>query len=545
MVWQSFRLDVYESEDACGQANLAVGGASLPEAGQGQIALNGGVMASGQWEADCRDGKKYLRMTIDSIQSRTVENFGAVIGFKQTTPVQILEIAGNASIRVVDTQIPLVEDDVPVPELGITEDELTREDIEFGLYEDLLDLQSLKDMVLDLEHIIDVKRGLLDMMPVPEEEEGNEEGCKGVVCFLKGLFDRIVGLGRPGRGKWPHKGCGNHSHGNHSHHNHTFPPPWWKHPHGNHTHGNHTHGNHSFPHPPPGWKHPHGNHTHGNHTHGNHTFPHPPFRHRPPFFCRPKPPHGKPPHGKPPHGKPPHGKPPHEGPPHWAPPDDGPHRGPSDGRPPYRQYLLAPLLSPEEAYQEQLRLLDAAKILDREKQEVRLPICDLPTVPSNVQKEAQQRKVKFCHGIRPLGKVGILASLLSALVIALHARCRTSRKRGSWAERREARRAACRARRAALRRRWIAFLDRLRPDDEYDEEQGSIPEKAPLFMASSEGTVSEKNQEQNEPYEALLDEKAAAEEQDEEGETMTMSQEISSFQDAALMVSEMVAPKEQ
>ena len=261
-------------------------------------------------------------MSIDSVQGKAVEGFEFVVRFRQTAPVELLDIAGPASFE------PMSADDIePMADFM-----LTREFVESELDQDFAELEMLKDLAANLEDAIRGKERFLEAMSEPEDEDGNApKECHGVLCFLKGLFDRLTGLGHPGRRGWPHKGhCGNHTRGNHTHGNHTFPhPPWWKHPHGNHTHGNHT-----FPHPP-WWRHPHGNHTHGNHTHGNHSFPHPrpPFHHRPPLFCRPfhRPPHGKPPHGKPPHGKPPHEKPPHGKPPHSGPrpPTEPPHVGPS------------------------------------------------------------------------------------------------------------------------------------------------------------------------------------------------------------------------
>ena len=148
----------------------------------------------------------------------------------------------------------------------------------------------------------------------------------------------------------------------------------------------------------------------------------------------------------------------------------------------------------------------------------------------------------FYHAARPLIKLGILATLISALIITLHGRSRIARSRMSWVERREARRAACQARRAAMRRRWIAFLDRLRPDDEYcyKEEEGRVEKTA---MLSDEEPVDEKNEK---GYEGFVDEKMyETEEEQEEGITsMSVSQEITSLQDACQLVSEMVAAKE-
>ncbi len=153
---------------------------------------------------------------------------------------------------------------------SLESDGLARENLETELQRDLAEMEFLRLRMAELELEISAKETLFNEL---SEAEVKEEKCEGLLCFIRGMFDRITGLGHPGHGKRPQKGhCGNH------------------------THGNHTHGNHTFPHPP--WWPPH--HPHGNHTHGNHSFPRPPFK--PPHFCRCPP--GKPHH--PPGKKPPH-----------------------------------------------------------------------------------------------------------------------------------------------------------------------------------------------------------------------------------------------
>ncbi|KAK0643470.1 hypothetical protein B0T16DRAFT_415966 [Cercophora newfieldiana] len=525
------RVDIRESEDACGYSNVEIGGNALPEGGHGAVTLGDGAPAVGRWRSLCAGDEQFLMMTIDSIEGKALEGVEFVVRFRQTAPVELLDVAGPVSLSLIDNE-PL-----PVEDFELEDDiVLTREDVEFELAQDFAELEMLRYAVAGLEDVINSKEMLVaDMSSSGDEDDEVPEKCQGVLCFLKGVFDRITGLAHPER--WPHKGhCGNHSRGNHSHGNHTFPrPPWWK-PH--HPHGNHTHGNHSFPHPP-WWRHPHGNHTHGNHTHGNHTFPHPPWRrppfHRPPFFCRPihhpgKPPHGKPPHkkpAKPPHGKPPHGGPPHRGPPHGKPPfgrppSDWPYRGTEPS-----QWVVSSVSD---------TTVDAVIDTTGETSEI-----------SGNQTKLAQSPLDFYQAAQPLVKLGILVTLISALLITLHARCCAGRNRMTWAERREAREAFRREKRAAMRRRWIAFLDMLRPEEEYGyrEEEGR-GEKAGLLAGSCEGDVNEKGDKGYEPLdEVVVDEKMAEAEEQEEGIiAMSMSQEIASFKDVAAMVSEMVAANE-
>lgn len=100
-----------------------------------------------------------------------------------------------------------------------------------------------------------------------------------------------------------------------------------------------------------------------------------------------------------------------------------------------------------------------------------------------------------------------------------------------------------------MRRRFRAFLDRLRPDESEDEGENDFMcsagtrEKAALLWdyaarGCQEGVVvSEKAEGVNEEEE-VVDEKENAE------EGMTMSQEISSFRDVANMVGEIIAAEE-
>lgn len=101
-----------------------------------------------------------------------------------------------------------------------------------------------------------------------------------------------------------------------------------------------------------------------------------------------------------------------------------------------------------------------------------------------------------------------------------------------------------------MRRRFRAFLDRLRPDECDDEGEsdfmcgaGSREKAALLWDDATRGcqegvVVSEKGEVVNEQEEEVVDEKENAEEE------MTMSQEISSFRDVANMVGEIIAAEE-
>jgi len=262
--------------------------------------------------------------------------------------------------------------------------------------------------------------------------------------------------------------CGRH-YGNQSHDNHTFlHPPWWKHPRGNHTHGNLTHH--------PCWR-PH--HPHGNHTHGSHT--HPPFHLRPPFFCRP-------------YSRPPHRKPPHHGPNHPG--------------------HILPLKRPTFGH---LRIQQP------------FPPSSAPAFHGGVF-YAEQASPIF-SGLSLLPKLGLIVSLLALAVVLFKGRRRARYGHLSWEEWREARQHTCRAKRAALRRRWIALLDRMRPEEDDGEEAGKI-----RMLEAGMIVVDENNLVEVEETEVWSEKH---EEVDEE--RMTIAQELASFRDAAHLVEELVA----
>lgn len=84
-----------------------------------------------------------------------------------------------------------------------------------------------------------------------------------------------------------------------------------------------------------------------------------------------------------------------------------------------------------------------------------------------------------------------------------------------------------------MRRRWIAFLDRLRPED-FDEEAARVG-----MLEEGIVTVEEKS------FAVLEEGEVVSEKEKVVEERTTISQELASFRDAAYMVEEMVAAEKE
>ncbi|KAK0714606.1 hypothetical protein B0H67DRAFT_553290 [Lasiosphaeris hirsuta] len=315
----NFQFDVSESDEACGQANVAINGIALsgdPD-DQGSLTLDMDSQVVAGWKSSCStlDEEQSVTVSLESVDGEAVKDLGFTVRFRQTAPVEIYAVEWTAGLITVDG--PGVQAQESAEEAELTSEEFHRE-----IKQDLAELEFLRLQVAELEREIALKvEHFSGVFSAEDGDDDDDDTCEGLKCYLKHLFHKIIGTGHPKHGKphfrWPFPHHGNHS-------NHTFP----------------HHGNHTWP--------GHGNHTHGNHTHGNHTFPHPPWRrpHHPPPFWRCAPRHGPPHRGppgdhKPPHHGPPGGdKPPHRRPPHHGPPGDdkpprrGPHRGPPGEKPP-------------------------------------------------------------------------------------------------------------------------------------------------------------------------------------------------------------------
>ncbi|KAK3352362.1 hypothetical protein B0T25DRAFT_541815 [Lasiosphaeria hispida] len=481
----NFKFDVSESDEACGEANVAINGVALSGDGQGTLNLDIDYQVVAGWKSTCSalDEEQSVTLSLESVDGEAVKDLGFTVRFRQTAPVEIYAVEWTTGLVLVDG--PGVQAQEPVEEIELTSEEFHRE-----LQNDLAELEFLKLQVAELEHEIAFKvQHFSGVSPADEGDNDDDDTCEGLACYLKDLFNKIIGAGHPKHGKphfrWPFPHHGNHS-------NHTFP----------------HHGNHTWP--------GHGNHTHGNHTHGNHTFPHPPWRrphHPPPFWrCAPRhgPPHRGPPgdHKPPHHGPPGDDKPPHHGPPHHAPPgdDEPPRRGPPAEKP--------PMWWPE--------------VEEGQVEEGQVEEGQVEEGPRASQQPHGHCRHQFRHHGPPVVVKLIFWAAILFVVVRIVKRCRSPEARAKRAARRE----MCRQRRAAFRARCRRFFGRT-----------SRPASSVGCARCAEGE--EKEGLLAEERVAMMEEKMLIDiEGSEDGEELTMEEELASFRAAADIVGQLVAAEE-
>ncbi|KAK0621592.1 hypothetical protein B0T17DRAFT_296182 [Bombardia bombarda] len=283
----TFRLDVLESEEACGYANITINGAPLADRHRGVLTLDHGVIVLANWRFECMiwrgvESEQLMFLDIESVNDQAVSDMGFAIRFRQSEPMWLTDIQGQASIITPNSKTN--DDDIPLddgPFLDEDEDdeyEYEDEDGEEGskLEQALAEIASLQAQVEDLMDELSFTHEQMAELIERREREQRVRGCDSVRCYIKAITNKFSGHRLPADGEFhitsvldpsdtdaeggPHKGH--------------WPPKFRfpHHGHGNHTHGNHTHGNHTFPHRPPFWC----------------RLPrHPPFKHRPPFGRHP------------------------------------------------------------------------------------------------------------------------------------------------------------------------------------------------------------------------------------------------------------------
>jgi hypothetical protein len=238
----------------------------------------------------------------------------------------------------------------------------------------------------------------------------------------------------------------------------------------------------------------HGNHTHGNHTCGppkngtNHTHP-PPHWRKPHHFlpiCRL-------PHHKGPHHKPPHHGAPHDGLPHHGGPPDGHNHPPPP--PPHH---------------------DQAPFHDNSLERGERP----PQSPSHDHDGSPPPPPHFGppgHGrgrILQIVKFTVIGFLCAFLLLALHRRACTPKKRADRKARREERCRRRAYRRASRKHSIRRFLSRMSSDSDTDSTD-DFDEKCEKLLSDAE-----------------------------DGMSTTMTEEITQFQHAASIVDDMVSAEE-
>jgi hypothetical protein len=322
--WESetlgFRLEILDSDAACGYGNVTLDGQVLPQTfdgevskGQGSITTDRMSILVASWSFHCikvngQPEAQFMKFLIDFVDGKSLQDTGFSVLFRQTDGTEIMNIETDMSIPDHIVANPDPEGLRPIGE-----------DIEFPQYtveDDLAELDYLYAQLRELHYLIAEKERAVAEHDNEDSEEDIKD-CDSLKCIVKTVADQArnaahVIYSKLGGDEEEHDGEFGH-----------FPkPPHFKKPHFKKPHFKKPHFKkpHFPSHPPKGGK----NHTcggpkHGNHTHGNHT--HPPHHRKPHFphhrlpICR-YPPPGRHPHHPPPH----HPPPPHHGPPHGKPP---------------------------------------------------------------------------------------------------------------------------------------------------------------------------------------------------------------------------------
>lgn len=99
------RLDLQQSNEACGHASLNVNGLPLAQnatgQGQGALTLFDGVIISASWQFTCSRRQQQMVMKIHSVDGRIVSDVAFSARFQQTNPVRINDVFGAARVKLI------------------------------------------------------------------------------------------------------------------------------------------------------------------------------------------------------------------------------------------------------------------------------------------------------------------------------------------------------------------------------------------------------------------------------------------------------------
>ncbi|CZR66732.1 uncharacterized protein PAC_16633 [Phialocephala subalpina] len=316
-----FKLEVLNSEEACGFGNVTLDGQVLPQTLEGDVSSGKGSVTTtrksivvGSWSFYCIrvngvPDSQLMKFAVDAVDGEAVQDVGFSVLFRQSGPTEIMNIETDLSIpdQVVGNPDPEAlqpaHDMEPHP----------------SMEQELAELDYLWSQLREIKYLIHEKERSIARHSRHQQATSLKD-CDSLKCVVKAVADHARHAAHElygkVRGEFDEEEFDQ------------FGKPHFKHP--------------KFPH----FKHPKGgkNHTCGppKHGKGNHTLPHPPPHHKLPLpICRYPPPpsffhhHGPPPpffhHGFP-HGKPPGG--PDEEFYHGHGPEDRPHWIPHHNMPP-------------------------------------------------------------------------------------------------------------------------------------------------------------------------------------------------------------------
>lgn len=201
---QSVRLDLHQSNQACGVASLNINGLPLSQnatgGGQGAFTLNDGVIIGASWKFTCVKNEQHLAMTIHSVNGRSVSNKVFSTTFRQVTPVRILDVRGAAKVKLVH-QLTSHEEHIVGGESEIDSEsniDTTQDDkFDFNLDNQISALEELRRQAQHLKQLIRAKEAeIMEHLVYKDETEHPMpkrpiKECNDLGCIFHGLAWKI------------------------------------------------------------------------------------------------------------------------------------------------------------------------------------------------------------------------------------------------------------------------------------------------------------------------------------------------------------------
>ena len=218
---QTFRVDVLESQEACGHANVTVNGQTLPQEGHGHLPYDPWTSLVATWTSACVEWdntprEQLLNLVIDSVNGSIVQDLRLRVLFQQIAPVQVSEATGRAAAAVEQEYAPHETIDGEEPPASE------------GLDTELAELERLREHATEVERLIAWKEQRIREAYGWDDEQ--PQTCDSWRCLVQSLLEKVTGAAVNVFG-----GLSGHHHHKGDHHGSR--------------HCGHGSGNHTFPHP--------------------------------------------------------------------------------------------------------------------------------------------------------------------------------------------------------------------------------------------------------------------------------------------------------
>ncbi|KAJ4156919.1 hypothetical protein NW754_008559 [Fusarium falciforme] len=250
----TLRLDVEESEDVCGPANVRLNGEKLTQDaaghGVGSFYLNNDTIISGEWDFECIGPREMpfaqsLRFNVRALDDMALSTDTSFwMTFKQTAPIRISDVGNAAYVWSLsmpfaskdDAQVPVEnDDDTNAPPIW-EHPHYEFQDPEEELQVELMELNALHKQILELESLVKEREASVSKKlgkkypPPPPSTMKMIKQCDGVKCVVHTLTDKVKHTAHRLYGSifghhGPHHPHGPHHHGNGTHHGPPHHPP--------------------------------------------------------------------------------------------------------------------------------------------------------------------------------------------------------------------------------------------------------------------------------------------------------------------------------